>query len=269
MNATIQNIKDLMNSRTGKSWLFTQNNSDYGRENFHPDQNTPNRFWNGDWTGLPKKTDYIAHWIVKERTLYLGKTSLMPPVAVPKSATGDRQRYKLIMDFVDIYQFEIEEVTGSFLKNLLQAQPGTVYTYWPKGDHQSLHQWQVDTKTGKIFAKRDQLETISDSFEARVTEAMNLSLSELETNAHRYPLLPEKTEVKTSVFKRNPYVVALALIRANGICECCGNNAPFVRINGMPYLEVHHIHKLAEGGADCVENTQALCPNCHREKHFG
>ena len=46
--------------------------------------------------------------------------------------------------------------------------------------------------------------------------------------------------------------------------------APFLRIkDDTPFLEVHHIQPLAEGGKDTVKNTVALCPNCHREAHFG
>ncbi|MSR17052.1 MAG: HNH endonuclease, partial [Methylococcaceae bacterium] len=36
---------------------------------------------------------------------------------------------------------------------------------------------------------------------------------------------------------------------------------------GEPYLESHHIEWLANGGADSIENTTALCPNCHRKMH--
>jgi len=38
---------------------------------------------------------------------------------------------------------------------------------------------------------------------------------------------------------------------------------------GMPYLEVHHWTPLAEGGLDTIENAAALCPNCHKQAHFG
>ena len=60
------------------------------------------------------------------------------------------------------------------------------------------------------------------------------------------------------------------LERANGICQRCRNNAPFLRdSDGLPYLEVHHKTPLAEGGLDMVENAIALCPNCHRHAHLG
>ena len=34
-----------------------------------------------------------------------------------------------------------------------------------------------------------------------------------------------------------------------------------------PYLETHHIEWLCNGGADTIENTVALCPNCHKKMH--
>jgi len=69
---------------------------------------------------------------------------------------------------------------------------------------------------------------------------------------------------------RNPDVIAEVLERANGICEYCGNPAPFNRASdGTPYLEIHHKKPLSQGGDDSVENAVALCPNCHREDHFG
>ncbi|MCD9544043.1 hypothetical protein GLP24_04155 [Photobacterium carnosum] len=48
------------------------------------------------------------------------------------------------------------------------------------------------------------------------------------------------------------------------------NFAPFTKkSNGEPYLEVHHIKPLSQGGEDSLENVKAICPNCHREMHFG
>lgn len=81
---------------------------------------------------------------------------------------------------------------------------------------------------------------------------------------------PTKTIVSQVVFKRNQNVVAEVLFRANGICEKCKNPAPFKTDNeNKPYLEVHHLIPLAEGGDDTVDNAIALCPNCHRHAHYG
>lgn len=71
-------------------------------------------------------------------------------------------------------------------------------------------------------------------------------------------------------YLRNPDVVAEVLYRAAGACEGCAQPAPFLRTaGGTPYLEVHHRIRLSEGGEDTVENAIALCPNCHRQEHFG
>lgn len=94
-----------------------------------------------------------------------------------------------------------------------------------------------------------------------------------EARLHRLRSAPKNSKAVIRLvrqYERNPDVVAQALIRANGSCELCEAPAPFKRrSNGTPYLEVHHIVQLAHGGDDTVENAQALCPNCHRNRHFG
>ncbi|MBV0932709.1 HNH endonuclease [Marinobacterium sp. A346] len=82
--------------------------------------------------------------------------------------------------------------------------------------------------------------------------------------------IPVKRRVTSWEFARNPDVVAVVLSQANGYCQACGAKAPFARkSDGTPYLEVHHRVPLAAGGEDSVENAIALCPNCHREAHYG
>lgn len=81
---------------------------------------------------------------------------------------------------------------------------------------------------------------------------------------------PETLQVVTVSYKRNADVIVEVLLRANGKCEYCSSNAPFIRrLNGSPYLEVHHKVPLGEGGEDTVDNAIAVCPNCHRKLHFG
>lgn len=82
--------------------------------------------------------------------------------------------------------------------------------------------------------------------------------------------IPDKVYSRTTYFKRNPDVVVEVLLRANGICERCNKPAPFLRISdNTPYLKVHHLKSLSAEGKDIIENAIALCPNCHRELHFG
>lgn len=55
--------------------------------------------------------------------------------------------------------------------------------------------------------------------------------------------------------------------RSKGKCEGCKCNAPFQTKSG-PFLECHHVHRLADGGPDHPKNVVALCPNCHRRAHY-
>ena len=80
---------------------------------------------------------------------------------------------------------------------------------------------------------------------------------------------PEKTYSHVTNFNRDPKVKAWILKEAVGKCECCDSDAPFTTAEGEPFLEVHHLRRLADGGSDTVENAVALCPNCHREMHYG
>lgn len=82
------------------------------------------------------------------------------------------------------------------------------------------------------------------------------------------PTPPEKIKTEIYRFNRSTSVVAQCLYEAKGICKKCGKDAPFKRKrDGEPYLQVHHIVPLSKGGLDIVENTMAVCPNCHCEIH--
>jgi 5-methylcytosine-specific restriction protein A len=106
--------------------------------------------------------------------------------------------------------------------------------------------------------------------EKKVRASQHSSKAERQKRLQEAAKKPETIQVVTTTFKRNSDVVAEVLERASGYCEACDKEAPFIRAtDGTPYLEVHHIIPLAENGEDTVENAIALCPNCHREAHFG
>lgn len=80
---------------------------------------------------------------------------------------------------------------------------------------------------------------------------------------------PPRRPVMVEQTVRDQAVVDWVLATAAGHCENCGQPAPFVREDGTPYLEVHHVKWLAREGSDTVTNAVALCPNCHRLFHYG
>lgn len=80
---------------------------------------------------------------------------------------------------------------------------------------------------------------------------------------------PSSSSTSTTVYARDPEVRAWVLQEAAGICELCEGKAPFVRTDGTPYLETHHVVSLSAGGPDTPDNVVALCANCHRRVHHG
>ena len=82
------------------------------------------------------------------------------------------------------------------------------------------------------------------------------------------PICPIVEGVPSKQFYRDEHVAAYAKRRAKGNCPLCLSPAPFINKDNNPYLETHHITWLSKGGEDSIENTAALCPNCHRKMHI-
>lgn len=110
-----------------------------------------------------------------------------------------------------------------------------------------------DDATGAhVIARGSAVPLYVDQFEARTDEDEEV----------------RRREQSGLAYVRRPEVRAAALRRAGGCCEHCG--APgFVRADGAIYLETHHIIPLSDRGADTLANVICLCPNHHREAHYG
>lgn len=80
------------------------------------------------------------------------------------------------------------------------------------------------------------------------------------------PAIKETRE--TATFIRDSEVIRKAKVRAKGLCEYCGEQG-FETESGGLYLEGHHVIPLSCGGPDEVWNTVAICPDDHRQAHFG
>lgn len=125
-------------------------------------------------------------------------------------------------------------------------------------------------KEGLLPNDYDDLNVEQLSFDQAVSEAYQLPSETRLKHIETVTALPSFAMRKIKVFNRDPNIVAEALFQAKGNCNDCGAKAPFVRkSNGQPYLEVHHIVPLADGGKDTLDNVTALCPNCHRKRHHG
>jgi 5-methylcytosine-specific restriction protein A len=111
---------------------------------------------------------------------------------------------------------------------------------------------------------------VAESLAESVAESISSARAQRLQRLAKAPRVPVAFQVVSTAYNRNADVVAEVLFRAEGVCEGCNLPAPFLRRrDSTPYLEVHHLIPLAMRGEDTVENALALCPNCHRQRHFG
>lgn len=124
------------------------------------------------------------------------------------------------------------------MKRLLDPEPWSVTHY--------------DLLTGDyIITRNGKVQRFIDQFDIPETEGK-----------------PEKRQSSGEAYVRDPEVRRKVLERAEGKCEYCGQLG-FVMPDDRIYLESHHIIPLHEDGDDLPSNIAALCPNHHREAHFG
>ena len=74
--------------------------------------------------------------------------------------------------------------------------------------------------------------------------------------------------------KRDPKRAANALQNANYKCEYDPDDKTFLRKNGKPYTEPHHLIPISKYAdftcsLDVEENIVSLCSNCHNLLHYG
>jgi 5-methylcytosine-specific restriction enzyme A len=108
--------------------------------------------------------------------------------------------------------------------------------------------------------------------DAAIAVAQEQSLADLRAKALLAASNTPKADAKQSLQthrRRSRDVKSYVLARAGEACECCRKPAPFLRRDGTPYLEPHHIHRLSDSGPDHPRFVAAICPNCHRKIHYG
>ena len=125
-----------------------------------------------------------------------------------------------------------------------------------------------DQRNAIVFELRP-LEAVVQKVEEQPTSS-TASLEELRKLAYAAAETSQKpSQGKRNIYQRSNDVRIYVLARANGNCEGCTAAAPFLRLDGSPYLEPHHLRRLSDGGPDHPAHVIALCPNCHRRVHFG
>lgn len=106
-----------------------------------------------------------------------------------------------------------------------------------------------------------------DAIETKIYSQIDMDL--LYNRAIKINPKPQQVQQTISTYPRNNTLKNYVKRRSNYSCEMPScNYVPFIKNSDEPYVEIHHVIPLSEGGEDTVLNTVALCPNCHRALHY-
>ena len=167
---------------------------------------------------------------------------------------------------VDIFLFEVMDSSKYTYRGRVRLN-GSPYQETQPDDNGNLRRvWMFPlVTTEKQSITQNELD---EYVKKQIKKTQGLSTSEFRQQAikHRTKVGSSRS-VTSNTYIRDEFISEYTKRCANGICELCENNAPFRDKNGNPYLESHHIVWLSRGGSDSIDNTVALCPNCHKKMH--
>ena len=96
-----------------------------------------------------------------------------------------------------------------------------------------------------------------------------IDIDTLQNRAKNINPRPQQIQQIVNTYPRNNILKNYVKRRSSYSCEMPScNYQGFNKENGEPYIEIHHVIPLSEGGEDSIDNTVALCPNCHRALHY-
>ena len=169
---------------------------------------------------------------------------------------------------VEIHLFEVFEEKECFYQGQvkLKSKPYQERQTDENGDSRSV--WMFPLELINNSPARIDFKTIESLGSVKKKKTSKIAPNRLKEMVENQPKsTPSKRTTTSETYERDEKVVRYALLRSDGFCELCDKPAPFKKKDGSPFLEVHHIDFLSNGGDDSIDNVSALCPNCHRKMH--
>ena len=159
---------------------------------------------------------------------------------------------------VDVHLFEVMEKSIYTYHGVVKLADKPYQSMQPDDNDNMRKVWMFPVKP---IAEDTTIMKLSEK------EIVKLSNKDLIRKSKMSRVDREPQKVETIVYYRDPYLKEIIKRIANGKCQYCGAEAPFNDKNNEPYLEEHHVKRLADGGSDTIDNVVAICPNCHRRMH--
>ena len=168
---------------------------------------------------------------------------------------------------VTVYLFEVFCSTKYQYRGIVKliAEPFTEQECDMDGIQREVWKFPLRLINEKDVVELDVIDEQDAYLHRQVVENMGSALT-IFASATKMVLSGSERTVKTKRTQFNPVIGEYVRMRSHGKCEFCGCKAPF-EYKGKPYLELHHIVPLMEGGKDSADNIIAVCPNCHVRIH--
>jgi 5-methylcytosine-specific restriction enzyme A len=169
---------------------------------------------------------------------------------------------------IAVFLFEVFEEGNYIYQGQVQLAGNPFQEDQPDQDNKSRKAWMFPVKL--IDSQRPAPIEETTGFRIRRIEERKAAPFSTEELRRQIELSSRKAgtrEVVSRDYDRSILVAVYVKRRTNRICELCREPAPFINKTNEPYPEEHHIVWLSKGGNDSIDNTVALCPNCHRKMH--
>ena len=212
-----------------------------------------NGIYSDKWDYNTKILHYTGHGQVGDQTLTAANKRLL-------NAKNDGTKVYLFEVFKNgeyFYQGEVELVDLPYQVDELDI----------KGNNRKV--WKFPIRridgTSPVAVKADKILSIDKKEEKKIKKH---TADQIKEKAYSTSGIVNSRPIEIEYRSRNPYVSSYVKERAKGVCDLCGEEAPFITKDGTPYLESHHVITLSNNGPDTVYNAVALCPNCHKKIHI-
>lgn len=182
-------------------------------------------------------------------------------------ADGSRRQHGA-KEFSDVINRVIEQRYDAYGILCWAKDPAVSPRQRQRFDRDNLIALEIAQTNGKILAYFKGL-TPADAVRRRrsVADLIGSAIDDISPNDLGNDD-PEYKRRMAGSYVRDGKVRKKVLRRARGYCEYC-EQPGFLKRDGTPYLETHHVISLSEQGSDKPHNVIALCANDHRQAHFG
>lgn len=208
------------------------------------------------WCAMHEDQEFAVFTIWEDRKID-GRNCLTPDDLKKRAGNGYKDQIRVIEKAIAL---GIPTYGMVAVAKDPEASPRRIKSF----DDQYLVQLELSQEGGRYYARHLNKVHVLDV----INRSRDSALTDLAVGPPEGSEAPDRALQTGFNFKRDTKVRAYVIKRAKGCCEYCGKRG-FEMANGQHYVEAHHIIALSQQGSDTTQNVIALCPDHHRQAHFG